>query len=179
MRVASGRGCRESLTGMSIHRLVLTSCSMRFMGKTGASISGPIGLPIRPERRQHRRGKVGCQVVPLPRDLAFVEKDLHILHVIHPVRGEAGRDAAGSLRIAGPTGAHSYHISLSKRGSAVGGTSARQRAQEQGCDAQSQRDMQEPQSSVLVVLRNASRAEPPEVSFLRSGGAVVIFPAGW
>jgi hypothetical protein len=30
-------------SGMSIHRLRLTSCSMMFMGNTGASISGLIG----------------------------------------------------------------------------------------------------------------------------------------
>ena len=41
-------------SGMSIQRLVLTSCSMRFIGKTGASISGPMGLPSGP-----RGGSIG------------------------------------------------------------------------------------------------------------------------
>ncbi len=33
---------------MSIHRFVLTSCSIRFIGNTGVSMSGDTGLPSGP-----------------------------------------------------------------------------------------------------------------------------------
>ena len=44
---APPRGCRSTAWW-------LTSCSMRFIGKTGASISGPDGLAVGPQRRQQR-----------------------------------------------------------------------------------------------------------------------------
>ena len=61
-------------SGISIHRWVLTSCSMIFIGKTGASISGVIGLAIRAQRRQQRRRQIGGDVVPLTRDVFFIQQ---------------------------------------------------------------------------------------------------------
>jgi hypothetical protein len=46
-RPPDGRTSRTG-SGMSIQRSELTSCSIRFMGNTGASMSGPMGLPSGP-----------------------------------------------------------------------------------------------------------------------------------
>ena len=69
---------------MSIQRWELTSCSMRFIGKTGASISGANGFAIRAERRQQRRGQVGCEVIPLSRYVFFFQLNFDF-HNISPI----------------------------------------------------------------------------------------------
>ncbi len=89
--------------GMSISRLVDTSCSMSPIGNSGARSAGPIGLlGARVQHRRQRFGQIRLDVVPRGRDLRLVEHELGPIGHVYSPFGPHARAARSSH---GPAGA--------------------------------------------------------------------------
>src|SRR5512140_3269061 len=66
---------------MSIQRWVLTSCSIRFIGNTGASISGLTGAPLGPSGGNIGVGRSAARLYHL-RGISFSESRIFTLSIV-------------------------------------------------------------------------------------------------